>query len=162
MSVHRDRYDDGNGWGRHKPDSVIRPKTACDHLSPTDRSQRTRRSEVRLIPEAISKPRLESEAVNSFLLLCLAPHGVCPASRLAPGAVSSYLAFSPLSRNEPGRFVFCDTVRPPGLTSRCPLPLAGHPALWSSDFPHSDRVGTRLPDPCCFSLTAGLTVNELL
>src|SRR6266567_3024049 len=29
-------------------------------------------------------------------LFCLAPHGVFPASRIAPQAVSSYLAFSPL------------------------------------------------------------------
>ncbi len=73
-----------DGWGHHKPDSVSRPKTACDHLSPTDRSQRTRRSEVRLIPEAISRPEPGSGAAHSFLLLCLAPHGVCLASRLTP------------------------------------------------------------------------------
>src|ERR1700736_2807421 len=29
-------------------------------------------------------------------LFCLAPHGVFPASRITPRAVSSYLAFSPL------------------------------------------------------------------
>ena len=46
-------------------------------------------------------------------LFCLAPHGVFRASRIAPRAVSSYLAFSPLpalfSKNR--RFVFCDTLR---------------------------------------------------
>src|SRR6476660_6783979 len=46
-------------------------------------------------------------------LFCLAPHGVFRASRIAPRAVSSYLAFSPLpalfSKNR--RCVFCDTFR---------------------------------------------------
>ena len=44
-------------------------------------------------------------------LFCLAPHGVFRASRIAPRAVSSYLAFSPLpalfSKNR--WYVFCDT-----------------------------------------------------
>src|SRR5207244_11240947 len=44
-------------------------------------------------------------------LFCLAPHGVFRASRIAPRAVSSYLAFSPLpallSKNR--RCLFCDT-----------------------------------------------------
>src|SRR4029077_17195060 len=46
-------------------------------------------------------------------LFCLAPHGVFRASRIAPRAVSSYLAFSPLpalfSKNR--RYVFCDPFR---------------------------------------------------
>src|SRR6478609_1946781 len=46
-------------------------------------------------------------------LFCLAPHGGFRASRIAPRAVSSYLAFSPLpvlfSKNR--RYVFCDTFR---------------------------------------------------
>src|SRR5262247_4131353 len=46
-------------------------------------------------------------------LFCLAPHGVFHASRIAPRAVSSYLAFSPLpvlfSKNR--RCLFCDTFR---------------------------------------------------
>src|SRR6202171_2513377 len=46
-------------------------------------------------------------------LFCLAPHGVFPASRITPRAVSSYLAFSPLpalfSKNR--RCLFCDTFR---------------------------------------------------
>src|SRR5437868_8699359 len=39
-------------------------------------------------------PRIGGPAV--LPLFCLAPHGVFPASRIAPRAVSSYLAFSPL------------------------------------------------------------------
>src|SRR6266576_2745957 len=39
-------------------------------------------------------PRIDGPAV--LPLFCLAPHGVFPASRIAPRAVSSYLAFSTL------------------------------------------------------------------
>ncbi len=39
-------------------------------------------------------PRVNGPA--ALPLFCLAPHGVFPASRIAPRAVSSYLAFSPL------------------------------------------------------------------
>ena len=39
-------------------------------------------------------PRINGPA--ALPLFCLAPHGVFPASRIAPRAVSSYLAFSPL------------------------------------------------------------------
>src|SRR5438105_10849682 len=47
-------------------------------------------------------------------LFCLAPHGVFPASRITPRAVSSYLAFSTLpvpciAKNR--RCLFCDTFR---------------------------------------------------
>ena len=55
-----------------------------------------------------------------FPLFCLAPRGVCPASVLAVGAVSSYLAFSPLPPVAGGRYVFCDTFRGPGLRQRPP------------------------------------------
>ena len=56
-------------------------------------------------------PRISEPA--ALPLFCLAPHGVFRASRIAPRAVSSYLAFSPLpvlfSKNR--RCVFCDTFR---------------------------------------------------
>src|SRR6266516_994243 len=39
-------------------------------------------------------PRINGPA--ALPLFCLAPHGAFPASRIAPRAVSSYLAFSPL------------------------------------------------------------------
>jgi hypothetical protein len=39
-------------------------------------------------------PRISGPA--ALPLFCLAPHGVFPASRITPRAVSSYLAFSPL------------------------------------------------------------------
>ena len=50
-------------------------------------------------------------------LFCLAPEGVCRAAGVAAGAVGSYPTFSPLpceaplSRNEAGRYILCDTVR---------------------------------------------------
>ena len=66
-------------------------------------------------------------------LFGLAPDGVCPAPDVAIGAVSSYLAFSPLS-------IHCwkDGVFSVALSVGSPRPaVSGHPALWSSDFPLS-------------------------
>ena len=70
-------------------------------------------------------------------LFCLAPHGVFRASRIAPRAVSSYLAFSPLpalfSKNR--RYVFCDTFRQRPLSRTLPAYFTRHAAVWCSDFP---------------------------
>src|SRR6478752_6890049 len=70
-------------------------------------------------------------------LFCLAPHGVFHASRIAPRAVSSYLAFSPLpalfSKNR--RCVFCDTFRQRPLSRTLPAYFTRHAAVWCSDFP---------------------------
>ena len=70
-------------------------------------------------------------------LFCLAPHGVFRASRIAPRAVSSYLAFSPLpalfSKNR--RYVFCDTFRQRPLSRMLPAYFTRHAAVWCSDFP---------------------------
>jgi hypothetical protein len=66
-------------------------------------------------------PRIDGPAV--LPLFCLAPHGVFPASRITPRAVSSYLAFSTLPALRRGkltasptlpknrRYLFCDTLR---------------------------------------------------
>src|SRR6266705_3278460 len=48
----------------------------------------------RLRDRDATNPRIDGPAV--LPLFCLAPHGVFPASRITPRAVSSYLAFSPL------------------------------------------------------------------
>lgn len=48
--------------------------------------------------EALS--RLRNGQATRFLLFCLAPHGVFRAPGLAPGAVGSYPAFSPLPRDQ--------------------------------------------------------------
>src|SRR6266700_7463943 len=73
-------------------------------ISPNARRTFIRRSAT--IPEDFIGPA-------ALPLFCLAPHGVFRASRIAPRAVSSYLAFSPLpalfSKNR--RYVFCDTFR---------------------------------------------------
>jgi hypothetical protein len=70
-------------------------------------------------------------------LFCLAPHGVFRASRIAPRAVSSYLAFSPLpallSKNR--RCLFCDTFRQRPLARTLPTFSTWHAAVWCSDFP---------------------------
>src|SRR5439155_6573267 len=74
-------------------------------------------------------------------LFCLAPHGVFRASRIAPRAVSSYLAFSPLpalfSKNR--RCVFCDTPRQRPLLLTLPACFTRHAAVWCSDFPPANR-----------------------
>ncbi len=77
-------------------------------------------------------------------LFGLAPDGVCPAPLVADGAVSSYLAISPLpletaghaSGRPSGRYRFCDTFRASGLGAGNPPLFTGHPALRSSDFAH--------------------------
>ena len=106
------------------------------------------------LPESNSPRVRRAKRATSPLLFGLAPDGVCPAPGVAARAVSSYLAFSPLPLNAAGlattgpqgRYVFCDTFRPPGLATGSPPLFAGHPALWSSDFPHDACGATRLPD----------------
>jgi hypothetical protein len=65
------------------------------------------------IPEDHSRKKFGLYGPAALPLFCLAPHGVFPASRITPRAVSSYLAFSPLpalfSKNR--RCLFCDTFR---------------------------------------------------
>jgi len=88
----------------------------------------------------------------SPLIFGLAPDGVCRAPAIADGAVSSYLAFSPLPRRIPcrtcmprpkglrlrsvqrcwRRCVFCDTVRSPLLAHTGPPAL--HGASCSAEF----------------------------
>ena len=71
--------------------------------------------------------------------LCFVLHrmGVFRASRIAPRAVSSYLAISPLpvlfSKNR--RCVFCDTFRQQPLSQILPAYFTRHAAVWCSDFP---------------------------
>src|SRR6266699_1226098 len=81
-------------------------------------------------------PRIDGPA--ALPLFCLAPHGVFRASRIAPRAVSSYLAFSPLPvpllpKNR--RCLFCDTLRHRNFTTAAPASFTRHVAVWCSDFP---------------------------
>src|SRR6266576_189914 len=89
-------------------------------------------------------PRIGGPA--TLPLFCLAPHGVSRASRIAPRAVSSYLAFSPLpalfSKNR--RYVFCDTLRQPRLASGLPAYFTRHAAVWCSDFPPANPANAGL------------------
>ena len=79
-------------------------------------------------------------------LFCLAPHGVFRASRIAPRAVSSYLAFSPLpalfSKNR--RCLFCDTFRHRNFSTAAPAYFTRHAAVWCSDFPPVNPAGAGL------------------
>src|SRR2546423_10348281 len=71
-------------------------------------------------------PRIGGPAV--LPLFCLAPHGVFPASRIAPRAVSSYLAFStlPALRCQRTGGVFSVTLSVNArLGERCPRVLRG-------------------------------------
>ena len=57
-------------------------------------------------------------------------------AKIAPAAVGSYPAFSPLPLAR--RFVFCCTVRTRALR-RAPRPFGRNPALWCPDFPPADK-----------------------
>jgi hypothetical protein len=88
-------------------------------------------------------PRINGPA--ALPLFCLAPHGVFPASRIAPRAVSSYLAFSTLPvpllpKNR--RCLFCDTFRHRNFTTAAPAYFTRHVAVWCSDFPPASHCGS--------------------
>ena len=106
------------------------------YLVPLSRNARSRNcgTVVRRYPRIIGPAALP--------LFCLAPHGVFRASRIAPRAVSSYLAFSPLpelfSKNR--RCVFCDTLRQRTLWRTLPACFTRHAAVWCSDFPPANTA----------------------
>jgi len=88
-------------------------------------------------------PRINGPA--ALPLFCLAPHGVFRASRIAPRAVSSYLAFSTLPvpllpKNR--RCLFCDTFRHRNFTTAAPAYFTRHVAVWCSDFPPASHCGS--------------------
>src|SRR5947208_13741998 len=88
-------------------------------------------------------PRINGPA--ALPLFCLAPHGVFPASRIAPRAVSSYLAFSTLPvpllpKNR--RCLFCDTFRHRNFAIAAPAYFTRHVAVWCSDFPLASHYGS--------------------
>ena len=94
-----------------KPNSVGVIAHADDHSSHPSRT----RDECPVPQSRDRNATLPEDFIGpaALPLFCLAPHGVFRASRIAPRAVSSYLAFSPLpalfSKNR--RYVFCDTFR---------------------------------------------------
>ena len=105
-----------------------------DHLSQSRFRETARRIFIRrgaTIPEDFIRPA-------ALPLFCLAPHGVFRASRIAPRAVSSYLAFSTLPapllpKNR--RCLFCDTFRHRNFATAAPACFTRHVAVWCSDFP---------------------------
>src|SRR5262249_34003990 len=103
-----------------KPDSVMTSnKSHSDHSS------------CPAIAHRIERPYPRVRADHPTLLFGLAPGGVCQASTITGGPVSSYLAFSPLpSARTRGRYFFCGTF--PRLLGAA---VSGHPVLWSPDFP---------------------------
>jgi hypothetical protein len=78
-------------WGRRGDLMIIH----LIQISPNARRTLIRRNAT--IPEDFIGPA-------ALPLFCLAPHGVFRASRIAPRAVSSYLAFSPLPASEMGSY----------------------------------------------------------
>lgn len=113
-----------------KPDSV-RPDEAgrtIIFLAPAipELPSAPKRFRVRLIPGLIP-PKRNRTGDPDFALFCLAPRGVCLAPSVTLGAVSSYLAFSPLPhRSEAVCFlrhypstVACALRRPRFREARC-------------------------------------------
>jgi len=88
-----------------------------------------------LSPAPATYPEVVTERTAPAPLFGLAPHGVCPASRIAAAAVRSYRTFSPLPGGcPPGGIVFCGTFRKARF-ERAPPAVSRHVALWRPDFP---------------------------
>jgi len=132
----RPSYLDGG-----KPNSVSVIAHADDHLSQSRFRGTAREPRLAVIDRRYSyRDATIPEDRNGpavLPLFCLAPHGVFRASRIAPRAVSSYLAFSPLpallSKNR--RCLFCDTFRRRNFSTAAPAYFTRHAAVWCSDFP---------------------------
>src|SRR5579872_5659714 len=102
-----------------------------------------------LSPAPATYPEVVTERTAPAPLFGLAPHGVCPASRIAAAAVRSYRTFSPLPGScLPGGIVFCGTFRKARF-ERAPPAVSRHVALWRPDFPLAPlgfpRADQRLP-----------------
>jgi len=88
-----------------------------------------------LSPAPATYPEVVTERTAPAPLFGLAPHGVCPASRIAAAAVRSYRTFSPLPDGfPPGGIVFCGTFRKARF-ERAPPAVSRHVVLWRPDFP---------------------------
>ena len=118
---------------------------------------------VRLIPEVSFSARAENRPGDPLLCFVLHRMGFLLQPRLREGSVGSYPAFSTLPRTalgparqlsfeslvQPqsgaGRYIFCDTVRHPGLTFRAPpisrgmLPSGVRTFLWQNKCQASDH-----------------------
>ena len=92
---------------------------------------------MRLLPGVIHPAEAGLAAEPAFPLFCLAPRGVCPASFLAVGAVSSYLAFSPWPcvAKAPQGGMFSVTLSVAPAYAKDPRVFTRHVALRCPDFP---------------------------
>jgi hypothetical protein len=82
-----------------------------------------------LLPSSSNLPGSRTERAAPPPLFGLAPHGVCPARRIAPPAVRSYRTFSPLPKTQactqaPGG-IFSVALSVKSALSEPPRPLAG-------------------------------------
>src|SRR6202046_3856827 len=82
-----------------------------------------------LLPGSSNLPGSPTERAAPPPLFGLAPHGVCPARRIAPPAVRSYRTFSPLPKTQactqaPGG-IFSVALSVKSALSEPPRPLAG-------------------------------------
>ena len=131
------------GTGRRKPDSVrpgrIRPSRTIISLDTASRETAPPcRSRVRLIPGFIPRPKPRGRTGGPFTLFCLAPHGVYPAPSVTLGAVSSYLAISPLplvAQRAPKGGIFSATLSVTPPLRRSAPAFTGHAAVRCPDFP---------------------------
>ena len=98
-----------------------------------------------LLPSSSNLPGSRTERAAPPPLFGLAPHGVCPARRIAPSAVRFYRTFSPLPKTrlapDSRRYIFCGTFREIRF-ERTPPAVSRHAALWRPDFPPAKRVNT--------------------
>src|SRR5580704_8936409 len=90
-----------------------------------------------LLPSSSNLPGSRTERAAPPPLFGLAPHGVCPARRIAPPAVRSYRTFSPLPKRRaftrsPGG-IFSVALSVKSALSEPPRPLAGM-------LPYGDRT----------------------
>ena len=130
-----------------KPNSVGVIAHADDHSSHPDFSECPANSHSPWCDDTRgSTPKVFGVCGPAVLpLFCLAPHGVFPASRITPRAVSSYLAFSTLPvpllpKNR--RCLFCDTFRHRNFAIAAPAFFTRHVAVWCSDFPLASHCGS--------------------
>lgn len=116
--------------GRRIAPTLVRPTREFDPAVGGTRSEQLLLSYLALLRGGLSCPRDHSRGGE------LLPRLFTLTSR--PG---------PRTGGRPvGRYVLCDTLRSRPFTRAGPPLFAGHPALWSSDFPHPAWGGTRLPD----------------
>src|ERR1700691_5624909 len=88
------------GWNRvPRPRAIRLGLPACKPVSVPRRAAIIPLGKA-LLPSSSNLPGSRTERAAPPPLFGLAPHGVCPARRIAPSAVRSYRTFSPLPKIE--------------------------------------------------------------